>query len=165
MMKMITSNLLLKITVLPLAVFASISAFAAQDVYEYKNNEGVTEFTDQVKDNKKLEKHIQIPKRTAEQEAQSKEKLEDIMKKDKELDKKIAQQRKLENERLRLEEKARADKAKQQSESDNNGNGDWYYPRRPVRPIHRPKPSHPIEGKPSKPGKPSNMPAKPGGRL
>jgi len=164
MMNMKRKNKHLKLTVVALAVLNSMPAFSVQDVYEYKNKEGVTEFTDQVQDNKQLEKHIQIPKRTSEQEAQSKEKLDNIIEKDKELDKKLANDRKLENERLRLDAQARADKKQSESESDNdddgrrNSNVDWYYPPvrpRPVHPIVRPKPKHPV----NKPAKPVHLPS------
>ena len=167
-----------KYTVLSIAVLSSIPALAVQDVYKYQNKEGVTEFTDQVKGDKKPENHIQIPKRTVEQEAQSKEKLDDIMKKDKELDKKLANERKLENERLRREEQARMDRNQYNSESDNSDrdndrNDGWYYSRpiRPVRPInpdrpHRPvHPVHPIHpDRPNRPGKPKPV-SRPAGRL
>jgi len=33
-----------------LSVFSSMAAFSAQDVFEYKNNDGVVEFTDQRKE-------------------------------------------------------------------------------------------------------------------
>lgn len=153
-----------KLTVLSLTILTSMPTFAVQDVYEYQNKEGVTEFTDQVNDNKKLEKHIQIPKTTPEQEAQGKEKLDGIMAKDKELDKRLAKERKLENDRLKREAQARADKKQSEPESDNysrrrNSNGDWYYPPvRPVHPIERPKPGKPVH----KPGKPK-VRAKAGG--
>ncbi|MCK5662003.1 MAG: DUF4124 domain-containing protein, partial [Thiotrichaceae bacterium] len=65
-------NKWLKLTVFPLAVLCSMPTFSVQDVYEYKNKDGVTEFSDQIEADKKLEKHIQIQKRTPEQEAQSK---------------------------------------------------------------------------------------------
>jgi len=171
-MNMKKKNKYLKLTIVSFAVFNSMSAFSVQDVYEYQNKEGVTEFTDQVKDNKKLEKHIQIPKRTSEQEAQSKEKLDGIMAKDKELDKKLANDQKLENERLRLDAQARAEKKQSESESDNNDdnrrnrNAGWYYPPvRPVHPIERPRPTHPVN-KPAKPvHRPSGKLKAPGGRL
>jgi len=165
-------NKYLKLTIVSFAVFNSMSAFSVQDVYEYQNKEGVTEFTDQVQENKKLEKHIQIPKRTSEQEAQSKEKLDGIMAKDKELDKKLANDQKLENERLRLDAQARTKKKQSESESDNNDdnrrnrNAGWYYPPvRPVHPIERPRPTHPVN-KPAKPvHRPSGQLKSPGGRL
>ena len=162
MMNMKKKNKYLKLTVMALAVFNSMSAFSVQDVYEYQNKEGVTEFTDQVQENEKLEKHIQIPKRTSEQEDQSKEKLNNIMAKDKELDKKLANDRKLENERLRLDAQARADKKQSELESDNDDRrrrdsfGHWYYPPvKPVHPIVRPRPKHPV----NKPAKPVHLPS------
>ena len=166
-------NKWLKLTVFPLAVLCSMPTFSVQDVYEYQNKEGVTEFTDQVKDNKQLEKHIQIPKRTAEQEAQSQEKLNTIMEKDKDLNKKLANERKLENERLRRDAQARADKKQAESESEydnssrrRNSNGDWYYPPvRPVHPIERPRPTHPVN-RPARPvHRPSGNVKSPGGHF
>lgn len=65
----------------------SLAVFAEQNVYQYQNDSGVTEFTDQQKGDVQAVQQISIPKRTAEQEAQSKAKLESIIAKDKELDK------------------------------------------------------------------------------
>lgn len=117
----------------------SMAAFSVQDVYEYQNKEGVTEFTDQPKADTAPEKHIQIEKRTPEQEAQSKEKLNEIMDKDKELDKKLARDRQLENERLRRETKARQDNSQQQPDETDSSSRRYrrgaLYPPKPVHPI------------------------------
>lgn len=140
------NKFLLNLTVFSFAVFSTMPAFSVQDVYEYKDKEGVTEFTDQQETGKKLEKHIQIEKRTPEQEAQSKEKLDEIMKKDKQLDKKIAKDRKLENERLRRQEQARQEQSKQQPSNsdynDRNYDDGWYYRRGLRPPLREPKPGH-----------------------
>jgi len=126
------------ITLSILTIFSSISAVSAQNVYEYKNNEGVTEFTDERKENEIPEKNIQIKNRTAEQEAKSKEKLNEIMTKDKELDKQIAKENKLKNKHLKEQQEAKEKKLKQQQSSE-NGDDDFYYPPGRVRPEHRPK--------------------------
>ncbi|MCU7939325.1 MAG: hypothetical protein KZQ64_15075 [gamma proteobacterium symbiont of Bathyaustriella thionipta] len=139
---------LLKLTVFPVAVLCSMPVFPVQDVYQYQNKEGVTEFTDHVKGNKTPQRQFQIQKRTAEQEAQSQQKLNEIIEKDRQLDKKIARDRALENERLRRQQKAKEDDSKEPS-SDSDSGGRWrngiYYPPRPVHPIH--------PGRPNRPGK------------
>lgn len=146
-------------------VTLSMQAAAVQDVYEYTNKKGVTEFTDEIKADKTPEKHIQIKKMTADEKAQSQQKLEQIMDKDKELDKRLARERKLENERRRQYEEQQALKKKQQPEQEDDGisrrnnrnlnpkPGHPIYPERPgTRP---PKPSRPIN-----PGKPGKKPGK-----
>lgn len=123
-------------------------AEAVQDVYEYKNKKGVTEFTDQAKDGKVPEKQFQIQKRTPEEEAQSKEKLEHIMEKDKELDKRLAEQRRLENERIREYQEQQALKRQQElpvqdDDHYSRRNKNWR-PGVPIRPVEPGKPGHPI---------------------
>lgn len=139
----------LKLAALLMIVTNVMPVHAVQDVYEYKNSEGVTEFTDEVKTDKTLKGHTQIQKMTAEKEAQSKQKLEGIMEKDKELDMRQAEQRKRENE-LRLQ--TQRQNQQQQSQGNNNQRSDsddssgsnyydngYYYPNR--RPVARPKPN------------------------
>ncbi|MCU7836466.1 MAG: hypothetical protein KZQ83_14605 [gamma proteobacterium symbiont of Taylorina sp.] len=116
------NNQLLKLIVLSLASLSSMPVFSVQDVYEYQNKEGVTEFTDKMKANKKPEKHIQIQKMTPEQEIQSKEKLDEIMAKDEKLDKRLAKEKELEEERLEKQKKSRQEELKQQPSNSNNDN-------------------------------------------
>jgi len=94
---------------------------AAQEVYEYKDSKGVTEFTDKVNTDKELVKEMQIKKTTPEAEAEGKAQLDNIMEKDKELDERLDAQRKLENERM--------EQAKKQSgaSKDNKEIDDSYY--------------------------------------
>ncbi|MCP3848818.1 MAG: hypothetical protein GY694_01080 [Gammaproteobacteria bacterium] len=134
---------------LSLAITASTQVYAVQDVYEYKNSEGVTEFTDALKDDKTPEKHIQIDKMTPEQEAKSQKKLDRIMEKDKLLDERLAKERKLENEqRLAEQRKIQEANEKKQQENESNDGSNRYYdrgyypgvPGRPVRPIVKPRP-------------------------
>lgn len=138
---------------------------AAQDVYQYQNTEGVTEFTDAVKANQEPEKHFQIKKITPEEEAQSKQKLEQIREKDKALDKRLAGERQLENERrLRYQEQQAAQRKERNSEDDNKsyvrGHYDddksyvrGYY-RRPGLPVNPGKPIRPKPGLPANPDRP-----------
>ena len=148
------NKLLLNFTALSFAVLSTMPCFSVQDVYEYKNKDGVTEFTDQIEADKKLEKHIQIQKRTPEQEAQSKAKLDEIIKKDNELDKKIAKERQLENDRLRRsQEQARQEKIRQQTEDSDSGvhydaDGRYYRRDRIRGPVNKLKPGMVIEPEP-----------------
>ena len=148
------NKLLLTLITLSFAVLSTMPSFSVQDVYEYKNKDGVTEFTDQIEADKKLEKHIQIQKRTPEQEAQSKAKLDEVIKKDNELDKKIAKERKLENDRLRRnQDQARQEKIRQQTEDSVRGvhydpDGRYYRRDRIRGPANKLKPGMIIEPNP-----------------
>jgi len=131
-----------------------VQLIAAQDVYEYKSNEGVTEFTDQVKPDVKPVNQMQIKKMTPEEEAESKAKLDSIREKDKELDQRVKLQQQLENERrIRQQKEQELERLKNTQSDDsknsnsNNNDNIWYNPPgyRPRPPIHRP---------PNRPGKP-----------
>ena len=139
-------NQTLKLTAFYFTLTVSMQAAAVQNVYEYQNSEGVTEFTDEVKADKVPEKQFQIKKMTPEEEAQSKQKLKQIMEKDKELDKRLARERQLENERkLRTQEQRAQEKKSQQQQPDEDY--DRYSRRRygvptyPRRPISKPQPT------------------------
>jgi len=143
--------------VVTISILTSPIAFSAQDVYEYKNKAGVTEFTDQKNNNAKLQKHIQIDKTTAEQEARSEEKLQQIIKNDQQLDKQIAEKKKLEDEQKLLRKEANQEKSQQQNSNNNNNNNDrydngYYYPT-PRHLINRHDLKNPGE-KPNRPVKP-----------
>jgi hypothetical protein len=129
-----------------------------QDIYEYKDKKGVVEFTDEIKPDETLEKHVQIKRSTAEENAVREEKLELIMAKDKELDKKLAIERKKERQQeLALKqqreaakaEQLRKQQAEQQWEQYNNGNPYWRqgsYPPYGPMPPHRPDyPETPVQ--------------------
>jgi len=131
---------------------AAQTSWAVQDVYEYQNAQGVTEFTDQVKADKEPVKQMQIKKMTAEEEAQSEAKLEQIIEKDKALDERVKLQRQLENERnlrLQREQESRQLQKDQQSEqsSDSNGNNNYRDDLWIRRPIVRP-PNRPVKARP-----------------
>ncbi len=134
---------LLKITLIVFFLTFFMPVLAVQDVFEYKNKEGVTEFTDELKENKTPESHVQIKKMTPEQEDESKQKLEQIMEKDKELDKRLAREKQLENERRLKIEKQRALEGKQDVEPEDDGvsriNNRNLRPK-PVPPIYPGKP-------------------------
>ena len=123
---------------LSLSGLFATSLLAEQTVYQYKNSDGVVEFTDAVKADKKPEKQIKIKKMTAEEEAQSQERLEEIRKKDAQLNKRLAREIEMEEERQRLyeEEKARERLESQYEEqySRRNSGDIWYVPGRPIRP-------------------------------
>ncbi|MCW8932883.1 MAG: hypothetical protein OQL19_21915 [Gammaproteobacteria bacterium] len=137
---------IIKLSLFLLVASFSIQLHAVQDVYEYKNDEGVIEFTDTVKEDKAPEQHIQIEKMTPEQEEQSKQKLDDIIEKDQALDERRAKERQMENE-LRRQTK-RAQESETQEDEDNSNNDDYLYRRGrypgvpvvPGNPIVRPKP-------------------------
>ena len=140
------NNQSLKLTAFYFTMAVSMQAAAVQNVYEYQNSEGVTEFTDEVKADKVPEKQFQIKKMTPEEEAQGKQKLEQIMEKDKELDKRLARERQLENERkLRSQEQRAQEKQSQKQQQDLDY--DRYSRRRygvptyPRRPNLKPKPT------------------------
>lgn len=131
-----------------------------QQVYEYKNKDGVTEFTDQLKQDKEIVSESKIKKMTPEQEAESKAQLEAIVEKDKELDKQRALRNQLEKERrLRLQKEKELEQLKkeqaEESEKDKNS-GDIYWrtrpkrypPVRPEQPIHRPPKPRPPRPQP-----------------
>jgi hypothetical protein len=125
-------------------------AFSVQDVYQYENKEGLKEFTDRVKPDQAPKKHIQIENTSAKQEAEGKARLDEIIKSNAEYDKKIAEQKRQENERLRYQREINSQNSMAPtSESDKDDNRYGYYGRyyrpRPERPIHRPKPVPPIE--------------------
>ena len=129
-----------------------------QDVYQYKTDEGVTEFTDQVKPEKDLIRHSQIRKMTAEEELLRQEKLDEIIEKDKQADRQRALQNQLEQERrIRQQREKEIERLKkQQAEDSNKKDKDrdviWLVPprRHPRPPV---KPEHPIEKPPHKPRK------------
>jgi len=157
-------NLLFNLIILFL-VYCPITAFAVQDVYEYENKQGVTEFTDRIKPDQNPASHIQIEKRTAEQEAQGQAKLDAIVKKDQEFDKQIAEQKQIEIENRQRRQELNNQRAEQQAadnkdDYDDNRYGyyDRYYRPIPGRPIHRPKPVHPIEKPKPDPKPPSIIP-------
>jgi len=139
--------------VVTISILTSPIAFSAQDVYEYKNKAEVTEFTDQKNNNAKLQKHIQIDKTTAEQEARSEEKLQQIIKNDQQLDKQIAEKKKLEDEQKQLRKEASKEKSKQQSSDNNDRNDNGYYYSTPRHLINRHDLKNPGE-KPARPVKP-----------
>lgn len=135
-----------KISAFLLTLSFSVQVVAVQDVYEYKNSEGVVEFTDAVKTDKKLEKHIQIKKMTPEEEALGKQKLDQIMKKDQALDERLAKERQLENKR-RQEAQKQANDAQKNKEQDyekgtyRNRHRRGYHRRRPVSPDNPNRPT------------------------
>lgn len=126
----------------------SLSLLAEQTVYQYKNSDGVVEFTDEIKADKQPEKKIQIKKMTPEEEALSQKKLQEIRKKDAALNKRLAREIELENEQQRLydEQKARERMEPQYEEQySRRTSGDvWYAPGRPVRPGRPPGARPPI---------------------
>ena len=140
------------------AVINNAIAQEIQDVYQYKTDEGVTEFTDQVKPEKELINHSQIRKMTSEEEQLRQEKLDEIIEKDKQADRQRALQNQLEQERrLRQQREKEIERLKrQQAEDSNKSDKDrdviWLIPprRHPRPPI---KPEHPIEKPPHKPRK------------
>jgi len=146
-------KIFLKLSVLSFSLLFALQVEAVQDIYEYKNKQGVTEFTDEVKRDKAPEKHIQIEKRTPEEEALSQQKLDKIIEKDAQLDKRLAHERAIENEHRRklAEQQALKNKLKAESKKNDNGYYDNGYYDRPVRP--------PI--KPERPNKPINLPVRP----
>lgn len=163
-------NQIFKLTAFYFTIIVSMPIEAVQNVYQYQNSEGVTEFTDAVKANQEPEKQFQIKKMTAEEEAQSQQKLEQIMEKDKALDKRLTRERRLENERrLRYQEQQAAQRKERNSEDDSDDNnfyGGGYY-RRPGLPLNpgrpmRPKPGVPVN--PDRPIRPKPPGLKPGHR-
>ena len=140
-----------------------MQAEAVQNIYQYQNSEGVTEFTDEVKVNQKPEEQFQIKKMTPEEEAISKQKLEQIRENNKALDKRLARERQLENERKRQYQEQQAAQRKEANleddSDDNNFYGGGYY-RRPGLPLN---PGRPIRPKPPglKPGhRPGTLPVR-----
>ena len=120
-----------------LYAMSEVQAEDVQQVYEYKNSQGVTEFTDAIKSDKEPVKELQIKKMTEEEKVQGKAKLEEIMEKDKALDARVEAQRQAENERVKTESKSTKQK---QNKSDTDSNSDVYLRRVPygVRPPHKP---------------------------
>jgi len=146
------------LSILPFSLLLAVQVEAVQDVYKYKNKQGVIEFTDERKTDKTPEKHIQIEKRSAEEEALSEQKLDKIMEKDAQLDKRLDHERAIENEHRRklAEQQALKDKQKAEYQKDDNNNDDddyydnGYYDRPGKRPV-----------KPELPGKPVLRPGRP----
>ena len=148
-------NSFLKNTLAVFLTLAFIQAQAVQDVYEYKNKEGVTEFTDEVKVNKVPEKHTQIKKMTPEEEAKGQQKLDQIMEKDKALDERLAKERQLENKRRAEAQKQAQEAKKNEGQDDDNGR------RRYRDNVYGPYPIRPgIPNNPNRPGKPVQLPAR-----
>jgi hypothetical protein len=143
-----------------LLIYSTYSfAESVQEVYKYKNKDGVIEYTDHVKSDKKLIGHKEIQKMTPEQEAASKAKLDEIMEKDKALDEKLALERKLERERqLRLQQQSELEAMKNQEAASQKK----YYDRNGGDVIVRPP--RPFPAKPSKP-KPEQPIARPRPRV
>ena len=63
-----------------LAFFVSSNVYPIQDVYQYRDNKGHVEFTDQVKQKNKPVKHYQFAKETIEERAYREKNLEEIKK-------------------------------------------------------------------------------------
>ncbi len=119
----------------------------------------MVEFTDKVKNDIKPVKHFQFEKETPQERAQREHKLEQIRKKNSEIDKRIKLQEQLDNERKKLKLKEQEiEKLKQQSKgksSDENNaryyrGGRWYRPitkprPKPVQPIEKPQPRPPLD--------------------
>lgn len=124
-------------------IAAQLQAEEVQKVYEYQNSQGVTEFTDTIKADKEPVKQLQIEKRSAAEEAQSQEKLEQIREKDRELDKQIDSRRQKEYKRSTRQ------RSEQQTQKSDDDDVDIYYrrrvplarpPHRPINPPARPRP-------------------------
>ena len=115
-------------------LMTQLPAEEVQKVYEYQNSQGVTEFTDTIKADKEPVQQLKIEKRSAAEEAQSQEKLQQIREKDRELDKKINSRRQMEYKRSTRQ------RSEQQTQKSDDDDVDIYYRRRLpyARPPHRP---------------------------
>jgi len=119
-------------------------------IYMYKNDNGVPEFTDEVKPNQQPDAQRELQNMTPEQEAASKAKLDQIVADDKELDARVAEQNKLDAERNAQRQQAKQEKQDNQKQ-DVTEDESYYYNNRnvynnPNRPISRPinRPARPI---------------------
>ena len=119
-------------------------------IYMYKNDNGVPEFTDEVKPNQQPDAQRELQNMTPEQEAASKAKLDQIVADDKELDARVAEQNKLDSERNAQRQQAKQEKQDNQKQ-DVTEDESYYYNNRnvynnPNRPISRPinRPARPI---------------------
>ena len=148
-------NTLFNTIFLSLLCCYSMLVLAAQDIYQYEDKEGVTEFTDRLKPDKTPKQHIQIENTPARQIVEGQDRLDKLIQYNEEYDNNIAEQQRLENERREKQQELNAQRSNDQiNETDNNRydyNG-GYYGSRPGRPGYRPKPVNPIERpKPVKP--------------
>ena len=151
-------------TVLTFFILSSSSVLSVQDIYEYENKDGVTEFTDKVNKNKNLQKHIQIKPTTEAQKARGEAQLNKIMENDKQLDKELAEEKLLEEEKSQQRKDAMIEKSSQQGSDDKDrDDGGYYYPT-PRHLINRHNPNYPVN-KPNrpivKPSQPINQPNRP----
>jgi len=129
----------------------------ADKVYEYKNNNGVTEFTDQVKPDEQAVKEIKVQPMSEEQKHEATEKLNKIEKDSAILDKQLEADR-----RIELQEQEAANRAKQeqqrldqQAEIQAQHNSSVVTRQNPIRPINPVIPVQPIKPAPRPlPGKP-----------
>jgi len=117
------------------------------NIYQYKNSEGVTEFTDTVKEDKAPVNQIKIPKMTEQEKAQATKKLEQVEQENKELDQQLEAQRQLDKERNIQRQKVQAEKKKNEQQSDETQEIKYYNNGTQLgRPIVRPRP--PIRPRP-----------------
>ncbi len=154
----------MKIYLMILFCFFLQAAFAQeiQDIYKYKNKDGSVEFTDQVKPDASPKKHLQIKRSSEEENALREKKLELIRAKDKELDQRLAIERKKKQQQelalKKQKEKNRAEQLRQQQAEQQQdqyyyGNPYWQVPYPPLRPL---PPHHP-----GRPGLPPHRPDNP----
>lgn len=128
-----------------------------ENVYQYKNSEGVTEFTDTVKEDQQPVNEIKIPKMSEQEKVQATEKLKQVEQENNELNQRLEAQK----EQDLQNKKDRAQQKKEQQQSDEPEEIEYYnngtIRNRPIRP-HPPRPEHPIN-RPGQP-RPVQLPAR-----
>jgi TolA-binding protein len=135
-----------------LSLIGQLSVLNAEDaehIYQYENSEGVTEFTDSVKEDEVPVNQIKIQKMTEQEKIQATEKLKQVEQENKELNQRLEAQK----EQDLQNQKDRAQQKKEQQQSDepqeiefyNNGNA-WDNRQPPLRP--RPPVNRPIQPRP-----------------
>jgi len=127
-----------------------------ENVYQYKNSEGVTEFTDTVKEDQQPVNEIKIPKMSEQEKVQATEKLQKIEQQNEELDKRLDAERQADREQQLQRQKAKAEQKNNEEQSDDV---EYYHDggirdRDRLRPVI-PRPIQPIAPvRPISPGRP-----------
>ena len=108
-------------TIIALSLIGQISVLYAEDVehiYQYENSEGVTEFTDVIKEDQVPVEQIKIQKMTEQEKVQATERLNQIEQENNELNQRLEAQKEQDRQNQEDRALAREQKQKEQRQSD-----------------------------------------------
>ncbi|RKZ86940.1 MAG: hypothetical protein DRQ39_05060 [Gammaproteobacteria bacterium] len=128
-----------------------------ENIYQYKNSEGVTEFTDTVKENQQPVNEIKIPKMSEQEKVQATEKLKQVEQENNELNQRLEAQKEqdLQNQKDRAQQKKEQQQSDEPEEIEYYNNG-YVRDRDRLRPVV-PRPVQPVAPvRPISPGRPGS---------